>query len=480
MSSAATKKEKTLLHMLVYFVLMSLGWLVPPIEPITAEGMHLLGVFLAAVYGWSVTSDVWPSFLTMAAFMFTGLVDLKGAIAIGWGSDIVLFVVLLFVFVAFMEATGTTTYLAAFLMTRKFVVGHPWRLIFMIFLCAYLLATFCGVFPGMLITWGFIYTICDVLGYKPFDKFSNLLIFGVGVMGAMSLSAVPWAHNALVILNSYMATSGENINYLHYLAYSVPVALFSIFGFMLICKFIFHLDVSKLKDLDPNIFGSDDLKLTTERKITLGALLVLILILVIPSLLPADNTVRVVSDLLGMSLKTVLLFAALSLIRVKGQQIFNFGQLATKSVPWNMIMMTCGIMSFVGLLGDPRTGISAFLGKLLTPVFSNSGVLFFFILTVIITILLTNFMINMVVAVIMITATMPIAASLGVDSLQVVYLITVCCTIAFMLPVSSAASCCLFANTKWVRAKDVYKYSVPTILMMAIVALGWNFILFMF
>lgn len=86
MSSAATKKEKTLLHVLVYFVLMSLGWLVPPIEPITAEGMHLLGVFLAAVYGWSVTSDVWPSFLTMAAFMFTGLVDLKGAIAIGWGA----------------------------------------------------------------------------------------------------------------------------------------------------------------------------------------------------------------------------------------------------------------------------------------------------------------------------------------------------------------------------------------------------------
>lgn len=123
----------------------------------------------------------------MAAFMFTGLVNLKGAMSIGWGSDIVLFVVLLFVFVAFMEATGTTTYLAAFLMTRKFVVGHPWRLIFMIFLCAYLLTTFCGVFPWMLITWGFIYTICDVLGYKPFDKFSNLFNFGGWCHGRIML-----------------------------------------------------------------------------------------------------------------------------------------------------------------------------------------------------------------------------------------------------------------------------------------------------
>ena len=206
----------------------------------------------------------------------------------------------------------------------------------------------------------------------------------------------------------------------------------------------------------------------------------LILILVVPSLLPADNVVRVISNQLGLSLKAILLLTVLSLIRVDGKQIFNFGQLATKAVPWNMIMMTCGIMCFVGLLGDPRTGISTFLGKLLTPLFTDSSTIFFFILTVIITIFLTNFMINMVVAVIMITATMPIAASLGVDSLQVVYLITVCCTIAFMLPAASAASCCLFANTKWVCAKDVYKYSVPTILMMAVVALGWNIILFMF
>lgn len=271
MSAASVKKEKIFLHVLVYIVLLLSGWIVPPVEPITTEGMHLIGVFLAAIYGWSVTSEVWPSFLTMVAMVFTGLVDMTGAMAIGWGSDIVLFVVMLFVFVSFMEVTGTTTYLAAFLMTRKFVVGHPWRLIFMIFLCAYLLSTFCGNFPGMLITWGFIYKICDVLGYKPFDKFANLLIFGVGVMGAMSLSAVPWAHNALVILNSYTATSGTHINYLHYLAYSIPVALFSILGFMLICKFIFRLDVSKLKDLDLSVFGSNDLKMTTERKITLGA-----------------------------------------------------------------------------------------------------------------------------------------------------------------------------------------------------------------
>ena len=112
--------------------------------------------------------------------------------------------------------------------------------------------------------------------------------------------------------------------------------------------------------------------------------------------------------------------------------------------------------------------------------FQDVSVIVFFLLVLAITVFLTNFMINMVVAVIMISATLPVAASLGVDSLQIVYLITVSCTIAFMLPAASAASCVLFANTEWVRAKDVYTYAVPTILVMAVAALLWNLVLFMF
>lgn len=480
MSTVAVKKDKTILHFIVFCVIAALGWIIPAPAPITTEGMHLIGVFIAAIYGWSVTTEVWPSFATLILIPLTGMVTPQEFLANSWGSDTVWFIVLLFVLVAFMEATGTTGYVAAFLMTRKFLVGHPWRLIFMIFVCAWVLSTFCGNFPGMLITWGFIYKICDVLGYKPFDKFANLMIFGVAVMGALSLSAVPWANNALVILNAYMATSGDQINYLHYLAYSVPFGIFSILGFMLICKVIFRLDVSKLKNLDPNIFDAKEVKLTPERKITLLALAALIILLVVPSLLPAGNPVRAISDQLGLSMKAVLVFLVLSLIKVNGNYVFKFADLAIKGVPWNMVMMTCGIMTFVGLLGSEKAGIGAFLGNLFTPMFQNTSVVVFFLLTLAITVFLTNFMINMVVAVIMITATMPVAASLGVDSLQIVYLITVSCTIAFFLPAASAASCCLFANTKWVRAKDVYVYSVPTILMLSLIALVWNIILFMF
>lgn len=481
-TSVAAKKDFTWLFVFIYLAIVALFFFViPPFDPITKAGMRLLGVFIAAIFGWSIAqTEIWPSLLTFILLPFTGLVNLSGVLGLTWGTDVFLIIIFMMILVGFLESSGATVYVASFLMSRKFLLGHPWRLIFMIFLIAWILSSFCGNFPGMFITWSFIYSICKALGYQPYEKFSNLLIFGVGVMGALSLSALPWAGNSLVILNSYAASSGVPVNYAHYLAYSLPYGLFSILGFLLLCKFVFRMDVSKLKDFKPDFIAKEDLILTPLRKIALIATGILILLFVLPGILPAGNPVRVFLDSFGLTLKVVIVFFVLSLIKVDGKKIFDFHQLASKNVPWNMVMMCVGILSFVGLLGKPEAGISAFLAQVLTPLFQNTSVVFFFAITVLVTLILTNFMINMVVAVIMIAAVVPISASLGVPPLQIVYLITIVCTIAFMLPAASAASCVLFANTAWIKAKDIYLYSVPTIIMLALVAVIWNVILFMF
>lgn len=479
--SAAPKKNLNVLFVGIYLLIVALFfYVIPPFEPITASGMRLLGVFFAAIFGWSACqSEIWPSLLTFVLLPFTGLVNLTGVLGLTWGTDVFLIIIFMMILVGYLESSGATVYVASFLMSRKFLLGHPWRLIFMLFLVAWLLSAFCGNFPGMLITWGFIYSICNTLGYKPYEKFPNMLVFGVGVMGALSLSALPWAGNSLVILNAYAGSSGTMINYAHYLAYSIPYGLFSIIGYMAICKFIFRLDVSKLKDFKPDFIAKEDLILTPQRKIALTATAVIIFLLLLPGILP-DCAVKTFLNSFGLSLKVIVVFMVLSLIRVDNKPVFDFQALASRSVPWNMIMMCVGILSFVGLLGSPDAGISAFLAQVLTPLFSNTSVVIFFLITLVVTILLTNFMINMVVAVIMIAAVVPISVSLGVDPLQIVYLLTIACTIAFMLPAASAASCVLFANTAWIKAKDIYLYSVPTIIMLAAIALIWNVILFMF
>ena len=138
----------------------------------------------------------------------------------------------------------------------------------------------------------------------------------------------------MVILQAYTQSTGNTINFAHYLAYTIPVGLISIAGFLLLCNFVFRLDVSRLQKLDPGVFGEEDAKLNTERKIALAALAILILMIVVPSLMPKTSLIGILGTKTGLSLKAMLVFAVLSLIRINGEQIFNFAKLAAKGIPW--------------------------------------------------------------------------------------------------------------------------------------------------
>lgn len=482
MSNAATStKDKNLLYAAIYLIIVALFFFViPPLEPITQAGMRVLGIFFAAIFSWSfVQNEIWPSLLTFLLLPFTGLINFNGLMGLTWGTDTFLVIILMMILVAYLEASGVTTFVAPFLMSRKFLLGHPWRLIFILFLISWLLSAFTNPFSGVLITWGFIYSICHTLDYKPYERFSTLMIFGAGVMGAISLSTLPWANNALVILSSYAQSSGTTVNYVHYLAFSIPFCLLSILGYMAICKFIFRLDVSRLKDFKPDFIKPEDLALTPQRKIALIATGFLILLLLLPGLLP-DCGFKTFLNSLGLSLKVIFVFIMLSMIRVEHKPVFNFAELASKGLPWNMLMMSAAILAFVNLLADANTGINAFMVQTLGPLFQNSSLIFFFFITVLVTVLLTNFTVNMVVAVIVISAVIPVAGTLGILPLQIVYLITIVCTIAFMLPTASVAALVIFSNTQWIRAKDIYLYCIPTIILLSLIAIVWNVIFFMF
>lgn len=477
----AVKKDRELLYIAIYFVIVALFFFViPPIEPITKPGMRVLGLFFAAIFGWTASSEVWPSIFTTVLFMFTGLMDITSMLAATWGGDIFLFMVFMFMVVAYLQYSGASKFASAWLLTRKFLIGHPWRIIGMLMVIAWLLSIFAGILAGLLITWGFIYQICGLMGYKPFSKEASAMIFGVGLVGALSLSTVPFLHNALVILAAFTSSTGIEINLLHYLAYTVPTDLLCIAAYLLMCKFIFRIDVSKMKEMTVDFIPAEDLVCTKEVAYALIFLVVLVAALLLPNVLPATVPLKSVIKSIGNSGICFIVFGIWSLIKVNDKKIFDIGQLAAKGINWNMLLMTFGIFGFISLLANPATGISAFLGAHLAPIFMGKPIVLFVAIAMLITIILTNFMINMVIAVLMMAATFPVATQLGIDVTQLGYLYTVCATIAFCLPAASPAGMLLFANKEWLNAKEIYKFAIPTALVMAVVALLWNLILFKF
>ena len=472
------KKDHFGSQLIIYLALVLIFFILPPVGTITPEGMRLTGLFIAFIYGLTVTVDVWPALLTLALFPFTGLLTFGGVLGASFGNDVCIFVMLSLVLVAYMEYSGAAAYAATWLLKRRFLKGHPWRLLFMLLFICWLLSSFVNAIAGMMLIWTFLYEIFKQFDYKPFEKFPSVVMLGTCVVGGLGLSTLPWGNNSIVILSAFTNSTGLDVNYFLYMGYSIPYAIMVIGAFLLMMRFLFHINIDDLKNFDPQTLNAESQKLTTEKIIALLAMAALVLIILIPSFFPADSLIGVWSKRFGLSGKLLAIFAVLQIIRINGKSACNFVQIAKNGISWKLMMVVADILVFSSLIGTDAVGINLFLADAIGPIFSGKPALLFIVLAAVVTVVCTNFMVNKIIAVLMISITMPIAVTLGIDQVQLACLYTIICTVAFMLPSASQSATVLFSNTEWVRAVDVYKYGTPVIIMMTSLQILWNLVYF--
>ena len=194
---------KMCLQLIGYLIIIAVFCIAPPVGAITPEGMRLVGLFIAFIYGFAITADAWPALLTIILFPITGLVDFIDVLGLSFGGDTVFFILLSLILVEYMEVSGAAKYIATWLLKRKVLVGHPWRLLAMILFICWLISSFVNAIAGMMLTWVFLYSMFDQFGYKPFDKFPSVILLGTCAVGGLGLSTLPWGNNSIVILDAF-------------------------------------------------------------------------------------------------------------------------------------------------------------------------------------------------------------------------------------------------------------------------------------
>ena len=70
----------------------------PPVEPLTALGMRLIGIFLGLLYGWIFIDIVWPSMAGLLALMLVGGMKPVALLNRSFGDPIVVMMFFIFVF----------------------------------------------------------------------------------------------------------------------------------------------------------------------------------------------------------------------------------------------------------------------------------------------------------------------------------------------------------------------------------------------
>ncbi|MCL1917164.1 MAG: SLC13 family permease [Peptococcaceae bacterium] len=489
-------KNRNLQAFLVFAGIVAVGWTVlswlaeaGSLGEITTIGIRVLAVCIGVAYAWTVTNEIWPSLMCFLLLPLTAVQSFSDVLLNERNTEIILFFILLCVFLKFLEEREVGRFLAAWMLGRKFLRGRPWLFLFSLFLAAYVVSSLINMFVGIYLMWGISTSISRALGNKPYEKFPTLLGLGVSIMGAMSLSAMPWGGSSLVLLTLLPGTASPGHSFLsappdviRYVLFTVPLGVLTILVLLFLFKFLFRLDVSGIKRLDPGAISVEDRKMNPTKAVALISLLVFVALMLSEPLLanPAAPGVLQSFSAIGKLGKLILILVLLSMVRVDRQPIFNFTQVASRGMQWNLVAMLFIAVPLGQSLFDEKTGICDFLTNHVAPLFQGIPVLGILAILAFVMMILTNFIANIPVCMLMLPVAFTILENKGISLELVGFFLIVLCCFGWMTPSSSAAGMVMSANKDWLRTKDVVIYSWPILIVMTAVTILYCFCIMRF
>lgn len=452
---------KYLVHCLIGLVLMFGFRYLEPIDTITPMGMKVLGIFLGMIYLWSTVDTVWPSFLGLVAVALTGFMPMNQAFAESFGSSQVVLSVGILALVGAVNAEGICHYIGRWFVTRKIINGRPWMFTFMIFAGVYILTILTSTDTAIFLFWPILYGLFKEIGYKPGDKYATLMIIGVLLVGLFGFAAMPFRGIVLLMLTNFESMSGVAINPLSYLGMSIILGPVLIAGLVMMFKYVFRPDVTLLKAVHTDMFEKNALPpMNLRQKMMVGALLVFMAGMFLPSFLPAGSWLKNTLAVLGASGFTTLLVAVLAVIHVEGKPLLPFGPIMNKVMNWPMVSIIGSALVIGSTLTSPETGIRDFLTNIFSGIVEGKSPVMVMVIFVIIAIIATNFSNNYVIGVILLTIASTLAATMGFNPIPVAMMIIFTVHIASVTPAACPYAAILHSNKEWVKTNEIYRYTV--------------------
>ena len=456
--SEATKRDLFPLHVIITFVLMFGVGFLPTFSTVTPEGMKLIGIFLGLLYGWTASSLIWPSLLGIVAIGIWGIMPFNEFLQISFGNSTAIFTFLFFFFIGFAEETGIVQFLGNWFLSRKIVRGRPWMLTFILFFATFVSGALVNGMAAIFIFWSIYYSIAKEFGFKPYDKYSTLMICGIVFAGGTAAdTTLPFKTGPLIWLESYQQVSGVDVSDIKYVLFAAPLCILSLIAFTLIMRFIFKPDISALKNIGEDFIKKDTLVLTKQQKVAFALIGVLVVLLLAPSILP--KSIPFVNVLVDLGNAGIMLFviALMSVIRVDKKPLMDFKK-NVKHVSWDIVLLFFMVLPLASLLTAESTGITPAIIQGLTPILEGRSPLIFALLVLFTGSILTNVTNNAVLGIIYINLMCPLAGVMNIDVLPIVAVMIFTIQLAYLTPAASAPAALVFSNTKWVKTKDVMKY----------------------
>lgn len=450
------------IKILLSFAVMGLLSVMPPVAPLSAVGMDVLGVFIGTVLLLSLVDTTWPAILSIALFSMTGVMPLEDIIAASFGNWITMFVIMGFVLTYALNHSGFTGRLTAFFLSRKIAKRSPWSFTAVLICLSFLIASFMEPSATIVFFLGFVRKIFEALGYKKTDRYPHMVTMAIVFAASIASSMTPISHPLIVLgLNFYQQTTGQSINLVSYMLYAVPIGILVFATMLVMLRLFFKPDMSKITAFEIDSVLDQFAPMTKQEKITVITFFATVIMWILPAALSMFAPHSAVSNILGkfgVTFWAIQAVVFLAVVKADGKPVLDLKTALTEGVNWNVIFLVASCVLMGAVVTNEAVGLNQFILAVIEPATNVLPPSLTVLFLVGLTGFFTNFTSNMTAMVLMLSVGLSLASGMGtVEPVAVTLAIIVVSDFAFVVPSSSNLIGMLYGD-EYSSGSVIFKY----------------------
>ena len=432
---------------------------------IKAPVMAVWAVIKIVNKSWTLSVITAGFVVALLALMLIGGMKPMMLLNKSFGDPVVQMMFFIFVFCATISHYGLSKFISLWFITRKFVAGRPWVFTYTFLGSIFILGGLTSASPAAIIGWSILYGVCEVCGFKKGDGYPTMMVFGIVFAAQVGMSLIPFKQAALTVFSAYETMSGVGIDYAKYMLIALLICAVCSLLFIIMGKYIFRPDMSKLVHLDVSKLDKDgSLVLSRVQKVILAFLFLLVILLLAPNFMPKDFFLTRFLKGIGNTGIVILLVTVMAAIKVEGKALLNFKVMVDSGVTWGIVLLLAFVQPLSGAMAKPESGITPFLMMALDPIISGGTPLTFALFLGLAATLLTQVMNNGAVGVALMPIIYSYCQAANVSPELPLIMVVMGVHFAFLTPAASASAALLHGN-EWSDSKAIWKTAPAVILM---------------
>ena len=455
--SALSLKDKKF-YIIVFFtivIMFGFGFL-PPFGEVTPTGMKILGIFLGCIFAWCFGELVWSSIIGLVSLVIFGFGTMGENFASAYANNTVATMIVAIIFCYAIEKSGLLSEISKWIIGQKWAQKSIWGLILAYFIAATLLGILAtNAVPPIILLWALFYEMAREIGLKPGDPVVVIILCGIGVTAYVGVAMMPYSAMAVLVRGAAESFDPNFVfNIGQFMLLNLLIAIF----FIPVVVMVLRIVAGRKVTFEMPKRDSYKMNLNLESKISLVVLIFIILSMVVPNFLDAENPLKVLfNDKLTIVGTFMLASALLMIIRIKGKPILDIPA-SISAIPWPLVLLVSSALAISNFITADGMGIVPTIVSVLDPVMEGKSPFVITLLFVAIGLIMTNFINDVVTCVVLYPIGAQFILDAGGSEMLFAILFAQVTIQGCLMPSGSIVGAMFHGNVEWMRSKDIFYY----------------------